>query len=183
MQDIEKIWKAYHRKLLSFVRVRVACMDDAEEILNYVFAKLIEQSRHRGLPTNISAWLYQAVRNRIIDYYRSSRPRRVLSDDLMSEKPDRDVGTELAACLLPMIECLPIGYQQVLRYSEIEGKKQKEVASELGLTLAAVKSRVRRGREMLRKHLLRCCEIHQNRYGRIVDYDQKISGFCDDEIK
>ena len=64
--------------------------------------------------------------------------------------------------------------------SEIEGKKYKEVATELGLSLSAVKSRILRGREKLNKSMVSCCTVLRNDAGEVVDYEQKSGAFCKD---
>ncbi len=64
--------------------------------------------------------------------------------------------------------------------SEIEGKKYKEVAAELGLSVSAVKSRILRGRAKLYKSMVSCCKIYRNNTGEVVDYEQKRSDFCSD---
>jgi RNA polymerase sigma-70 factor (ECF subfamily) len=82
--------------------------------------------------------------------------------------------------MVPMIQALPDMYQQPLMLSEIEGKKYKEVAIELNMSVSAIKSRILRGREKLHKSMVRCCTIYRNDAGETVDYEQKVDGFCAD---
>jgi len=82
--------------------------------------------------------------------------------------------------MLPMIQALPETYQQPLMLSEIEGKKYKELAAELDLSMSAVKSRILRGREKLHKSMVSCCTIYRNDAGEAVDYEQKIGSICTD---
>jgi RNA polymerase sigma-70 factor (ECF subfamily) len=80
---------------------------------------------------------------------------------------------EIAGCILPMIESLPDHYREILMLSEIEGLSHKEVAIQKGLSLPGVKSRVRRGRAMIKKLLMDCCRFEFDHRGNVTDYESK----------
>ncbi|MBQ0799188.1 MAG: RNA polymerase sigma factor SigZ [Porticoccaceae bacterium] len=177
---VEQAWQEYQRKLGSFIRSKVDTSEDAEDILNDVFVSLVKETGDNHAPDNIASWLYRVTRNKIVDYYRAKKRFEELPEEFASESAGTNVIEQLSSCMLPMIEALPKTYQQALILSEIEGKKYKEVADELGLTLAAVKSRVLRGREKLHKSMLNCCTFYRNNAGNIVDYEQNGANFCND---
>jgi len=177
---VEQAWQEYQKKLLSFIRSKVDTPEDAEDILNDVFISLIKKADDSDTPNNIIAWLYRVTRNRIVDYYRAKKRFEELPEDLTSESTDTNILGQLSCCVLPMIKALPKTYQQTLILSEIEEKKYKEVAEELGLTLSAVKSRILRGREKLRKSMISCCTLHHDNTGNIIDYDHNETNLCND---
>lgn len=177
---VEHAWKEYRRNLISFIRSKVDTSEDAEDILNDVFASLIRKTGDNEIPNNIASWLYRVSRNRIVDYYRAKKSFEELPEELASEIADTNIIRQLSICMLPMIRALPETYQQPLILSEIEGKKYKEVADELGLTLSAIKSRILRGREKLRKSMVACCTLYRDRAGKIVDYEQNGADSCSD---
>ena len=47
------------------------------------------------------------------------------------------------------------------------------VTDRLGLSLSGAKSRIQRGRAMLKEELDRCCTFHFDRRGRLMDCDPK----------
>ncbi|MDX9958648.1 MAG: RNA polymerase sigma factor SigZ, partial [Spirochaetia bacterium] len=57
--------------------------------------------------------------------------------------------------------------------SEIKGKTQGEVAQVQGLSLSGAKSRVQRGRALLKDMLAACCRIEFDHNGRLYDYEIK----------
>jgi len=177
---VERAWQEYQRKLYSFIRTRVDTSEDAEDILNDVFASLIRKTGDNETPDNIASWLYRVTKNRIVDYYRAKIRFEELPEDLASESADTNIIGQLSSCILPMIQALPDTYQQPLILSEVEGKKYQEVADELGLTLSAVKSRILRGREKLHKSIVACCSLYRDNAGNIVDYEQKGANSCSD---
>jgi RNA polymerase sigma-70 factor (ECF subfamily) len=57
--------------------------------------------------------------------------------------------------------------------AEIEGLTQQQVADRLGLSLSGAKSRVQRGRALLRDVLDQCCTFQFDHAGRLMDCDPR----------
>ena len=176
---VEEAWLAYQQKLLFFIRSKIESNEDAEELLNDVFVKLTKAINEDTPPENISAWLYRVTKNSVIDYYRTKKHYDPLPEDLSESNEEADTIKQLSQCILPMIKALPESYQQPLMLSEIEGLKYQEVATELNLSVSAVKSRILRGREKLHKSMLSCCTVHKNNSGEVTDYDKNPNGLSD----
>jgi RNA polymerase sigma-70 factor (ECF subfamily) len=175
---VENAWLEYQKQLSTFIRSRVATNEDAEDILNDVFSKLVQQADRNNLPDSVAAWLYRVTRNAIVDYYRSRKQFEQLPEELSEEIDDGSAIGQLSKCMLPMIRALPETYQKPLLLSEIERQSNKEVADKLGLSLAAVKSRILRGRQKLHSSLVNCCTIYHNDAGKVVDFEQKSATNC-----
>jgi len=168
----EEIWNAFHQPLRAFIQNRVSDPEDADDLLQEVFVKL-----HTRLDTlqdedRLVPWIYQVARHTIIDYYRARRPALPLPERLLveSDEASDDPTTQLARGLRAMIACLPKKYQQALVLTELEGQSQKVLADRLGLSLSGAKSRVQRGRTLLREAFLDCCHFEFDRRGKVVDY-------------
>jgi len=175
---VETAWITYQRQLLSFIRAKVGTAEDAEDILNDVFVKLLKVNDENNIPENISAWLFYVTKNSIVDYYRAKKSFSPLPEDFSIESEDVNAIKQLSKCMLPMIQALPDAYQQTLLLAEISKKKYREIAVELNLTVPSVKSRILRGRKMLIKSMARCCTLYRNGVGDIVDYEQKTTNYC-----
>ena len=120
----------------------------------------------------IQSWLYQITRNTIIDYYRTRKKLDELPETLpvFELGPNKAVRTEIASWTLPFIKQLPEKYREVLILSEIEGTKYSLIAKQLGLSLSGVKTRVQRGRVLLREEFLNCCKFAFDSSGSVIDY-------------
>lgn len=162
-------------RLRSFIRQRVrddATADDlAQETLLKVYrtkAKLREGER-------VDAWLYRIARRVVIDHYRRQRPREKLPEQLAAEStaPVAAVETVMAQALLHYLDELPPLYREPLRLAEIEGLPLAKIALRLDLSVTAVKSRVRRGRQQLKGKIQDCCRLEFDRAGRIIDYERR----------
>ena len=97
--------------------------------------------------------------------------------DAVDEAADSDPRTELAGCLAPLVAGLPGGYREAMVLTEFDGLTQVAAAQRLGLSVSGMKSRVQRGRAMLRQQLTDCCQIEQDRRGAIIGF-RPGSGSC-----
>lgn len=173
----EHVWEQLSTKIADFIRRRVTGGDTAADILQETFVRI-----HSGLPQlrdedRLSSWVLQVARNVIIDHYRESRPSAALESDVVDTRPtcggnSKNHNEEVSRWLPPMIDSLPEGYRDALRLAEIDGLTQRQVGERLGLSLSGAKSRVQRGRELLKRMLLECCHFDFDRRGNIVDYER-----------
>lgn len=171
--SIEHAWVEHKQQLLAFINSKVDTTEDAEDILNDVFLRLIKSTHNAPFPNAITGWLYHVTKNRIVDYYRAKKRTDQLPTELAEEEKEITTIKQLSHCILPLIYALPEPYQRPLLLSEIDGKQYKEVAIELELSLSAVKSRILRGREKLLNSMVKCCTLHHNKAGETIDYDEK----------
>ena len=157
--DLETAWQRFSDALRSFLRRRMRRPEDAEDVLQQVFLKLASAPPDDVPDERIGAWLYRVARNAAVDAHRRERvcATESLAPDTPSQVPDADTLDALAGCLEPMIRTLPETYAEALREVDLAGRKQRELAGELGLSLSAIKSRVQRGRALLRERFLACC--------------------------
>jgi RNA polymerase sigma-70 factor (ECF subfamily) len=166
----EAIWYQLHDDLRQFISSRVVD-GDAEDILQDVFLKIHAQIGTVRDEQKLVSWAYQITRNAIADYYRSQQPYIALPETLaVDEDNDTDLSTEFAPCLQPMIDDLPDKYREALLLTEYEGLTLQNAADTLKLSLSGAKSRVQRGRELLKRSLLQCCHFEFDRRGRMIDY-------------
>jgi len=176
--NTERIWKEFSALLRHFILKRVPNRDDAEDILQVVFLKIHQNIDQLKDDDKLRAWIYQIVRNAIIDYYRSRKPPAAgLSEtfelpEQLEDEPETalDQVSDLDVCLKLMIDRLPEKYRHALVLYEFEGVSQKKIAEELGLSLPGAKSRVQRARKKLKGILFDCCQFEFDPLGNILDY-------------
>jgi RNA polymerase sigma-70 factor (ECF subfamily) len=166
------VWNQFSRQLHQFIRRRVSDPRDADDILQDVFVKLHTRIDTLRDEDRVAAWVYQIARNVLIDHYRARDRNIDLTDTLpVEDEPEQnEAEAHIAHYLAGLIDELPEKYRQAVQLSEIQGFTQKETAERLGLSLSGAKSRVQRGREMLRQMLLYCCHFEFDRLGNLIDY-------------
>ncbi len=174
-ENIEHIWRDYHSKLHGFINSRINDPYMADDILQDVFTRIHTNIGSLKDTSRVQSWIYQITRNAINDYYRSQKKMVELPASLAAPEIDLNEKKreEIIGWVAPLIESLPEPYREALTLSEIEGLTQKEVARRQGLSLSGAKSRVQRGRSMLKETLDECCQFEFDHMGKVVDYEQR----------
>jgi RNA polymerase sigma-70 factor (ECF subfamily) len=175
-----------HRDLAARLRPFVARRvppNDTEDVLQEIFLRV-----QRGLGTiredeRFGAWVYRVARSAIADQ-RRARARHPLAgedppEDASSPEDEEDRGAAeqlLAKAVVPFVAMLPSPYREAITLTELEELSQKEGAEMLGISLAAMKSRVQRGRARLRELLDECCAIALDARGGVVECAPRAGG-------
>jgi RNA polymerase sigma-70 factor (ECF subfamily) len=158
----------------AFVARRVR-PQDADDVTQDALLRLHRSATSLKDEDALEAWMYRIARNAIIDHHRRSavRPDPIDPDDVaMIASPENDAvdaGASLAACLAPLLARVPDDYRQALELTDLGELTQDEAAAQLGLSTSGMKSRVQRGRRMLRTEVGRCCRVELDARGALAD--------------
>ncbi len=168
-------------KLRNFIRRRVPDDATADDVTQETLLKVFRARASVPDTQRLEAWVYRIARNNLADYYRRRRPTEEIPENAAAEPPDEDVAfrSAVVASMRRFLETMPEEYREPVRLAELEGLPLAKVALRLGLSLTAVKTRVRRGRIMLRKKLQDCCRFEFDKMGRVIDWERRSqSGSC-----
>lgn len=145
----DQMYETYGPSLYRFCLLQMKNPADAEDVLQDVFIKRLYQAPRFKSPEHERGWLYRVALNLCRDQWR--RHRR-------SELPlEAAAGVSLppeGLSLLDQVSDLPEKQRTALHLHYYEGYSVQEIARLLGVTAPAVKMRLKRGREALRKELL-----------------------------
>ncbi|MBP1615121.1 MAG: rpoE [Bacteroidetes bacterium] len=186
--NTESIWRACSDQLRVYIVKRMPEASLADDILQEVFIKIHENIHSIKDDTKICIWVYQIAKNTINDYYRKQKiqlsdieviPEEELSaiDDVESQTAENQI-EQIASGLQKMINSLPEKYAQALKMVELQGLSQTQLAKELNISVSGAKSRVQRGRQMLKDALMNCCHYEFDKYGTIISYHPKSCCCC-----
>ncbi|HEX8678253.1 MAG TPA: sigma-70 family RNA polymerase sigma factor [Segetibacter sp.] len=156
-QNITHIINSYSKRLMGFIRQRVASQSDAEDILQDVFYQMIQTI---NTIDEIGAWLFAVTRNKITDQQRKLKPD--LFSDIYDTKDDEDEidwkeilfdnsgnpETEYLRALFweelnNSLDELPAKQREVFILNELEGVPFKDIAEQTGETVNTLLSRKR----------------------------------------
>ena len=157
-------------RLRNFIRRRVPDPEDAEDILQDVFCKLVEANRMLMPIDHVTGWLFRVARNRITDLFRKRKPECFSDTEVAEEEgelprledllPASDAGLEaiyarsvLLAELERAVEELPAEQRAVFVAHELEGRSFKEIAAATGVGVNTLLSRKRYAVLRLRERL------------------------------
>ncbi len=169
---LEWLWDEYHEEVKLFVKRKTSSEADTEDIVQNVFIKAYQGISHLQDEDKSRAWLFQIARNCIVDHYRKTKRTEELPEAVLAAEEEAvlDYTPEAAEDLLSIIPRLPDKYREALELSELKGMSQKQLSEKLGISYSGAKSRVQRGRELVKEMMNSCCKIEADRYGNIVEY-------------
>ena len=181
----EQVWRELHADLRRFLLRRVGREELADDLLQEVFLRIHRRIGALDDIDRLHGWVYRIAGNVVIDHYRSTAKREspaaapeTINDSAQTDEAgvDEELNAEVARWLASMVEHLPETYREAVRLSELERMPQADIARQLGLSVSGAKSRVQRGREMLKASLDRCCRFELDQRGNILDYSQQQPG-------
>ena len=126
--------------------------DDAEDLVQDVFVKAMQQIGTLREPQAFSGWLITIARRAATDYCRSMRFKRFFG--LAPEREPKCQPEPLA--ILATIQQLPKPYRETLILRLVEGMTGPEIAACTGLTPDSVRVNLCRGMKILRESLKQC---------------------------
>jgi RNA polymerase sigma-70 factor (ECF subfamily) len=172
-EDIVNIWNDLNKALVNFINQKVKNSEISKDISQDVFIKVFSKIDTLKNKDKIIPWIYQITRNEINSYFRKQEFGQEIEVVDKFDILDENLTVEFSKCIQPMINSLPLKYQEAIKMTEIEGVSQKELAKSLNISYSGAKSRVQRGREMLKSLLQQCCTVSSDKYGNITDFKQK----------
>ena len=125
---------------------------DAQDICQNVFLKLLQSDRRFDSEGDTRAFIIRVTINECKDVLKSGwRRRSVPLDELIEREvpflPSEDTG------VLAAVQRLPVRYREAVYLYYYEGYNAEEIAAMAGAKPAAVRQRLARAREKLRKEL------------------------------
>jgi RNA polymerase sigma-70 factor (ECF subfamily) len=131
--------------------------DEVEDILHELFTNLWIKASDLTLQPTLSAYLYRATKNRVIDTFRSSRIRNSYLESLQSsidagsETTEETVyANELAGRIEKEVARLPEKMREVFELSRKQQLSHKEIAEQLNISDKTVKKQINNAIKELR---------------------------------
>lgn len=169
-QTLADLVRQERSRLAAFIRRRVADPLDAEDVLQDVFASLVDANRRLMPIEHVTGWLYRAARNRIVDLFRKKTPERFADsaprddegealsiDDLLPSPDDGPEALALRQALVDALETaldeLPPEQRDVFLWHELEGRTFAEMAAASGVSINTLLARKRYAVRRLRARL------------------------------
>jgi RNA polymerase sigma-70 factor (ECF subfamily) len=146
----------WERPLFRFVYRLLPRRDDARDICQETFLRILKKSHRFKTGSRFSTWMYQIALNLCRDQVRRARRWNLVMADTPS-LPDRPAGPlaretvdparaverrEKASAVLRALDRLPAEQREVVVLKEFEGLKFREIAEILGCPESTVKSRM-----------------------------------------
>lgn len=155
--EFESIYVKHFSRMVRFAQEYVINEEDAENIVQDAFLDLWEQELFLFSGINIFAFLFTALKSKCIDFMRHKAVIRktegLMQDEYLNtlqmncealEAFDEKMlsGQDIETVIQNAIDALPDKCREIFILSKIEGKKQKEIAQELHISINTVESQM-----------------------------------------
>lgn len=157
---LKTIYDRYYPALYSHAYRRLADREEVRDILQDLFVYLWNQRETIQITTNLSSYLYVAVRNRLLNAFRGQKVRddfsaslqefldegQCITDELIREK-------ELRILIEQEIAQLPPQMRKIFEMSRNLEMSHREIADALDISPLTVRTQVKKALRILRSKL------------------------------
>lgn len=151
---IDKLLTILQPDLNRFARRTCATREDAEDAVQIALWKLHNRISTLHKLSALAAWMFRIVERECFRLFSIFARTEPLSDALEQTLQQVPVPHQLRHDLVTAIATLPQHYREILVLRDVEELSTPEAAVRLGISVAAVKSRLHRARSLVRDQLL-----------------------------
>lgn len=155
-QAFEYLFKTYFAPLCRFIRVYVKESGVAEELVLDVFTSVWEKRENFDIKLTIKSYLFQAARNRAMNYLRDNDRFLAVSDWSLFERFEVDDSLELKELerLIGEAICsLPDRSREIFLKSRNEHLSNKEIADSLHVSVKNVEAQITKALKLIKAYL------------------------------
>lgn len=175
MVNFDSFYITWYSRAKNFAREYVISEDEAENITQDVFLHLYERRELLDAHLNSAAYLFSSIRNKCLDYLRKKVLEQEAASEIQNEfnmtlrmKYDSleifdtdflDQTASIEELLNAALQRLPDRCREIFIMNKFEGKKQKQIADELCISIHTVESQMAIAYKKMREELKDCLPL------------------------
>ncbi|TFE22841.1 RNA polymerase sigma factor [Cohnella luojiensis] len=161
----EQLFEHYKDKIFSFAWKILRSKMDSEEAVQETFLKLYVNFERLDPAGSVSSLIFTTTKNICIDILRKRKTKLTLAHPMMKHEGWEDQAAEAqrpedvlilkeaSEILLSAIEKLPKAYRLMVYQRYVLDMSMEEIVDMNQVKMNTVKSRLKRGRDLLKKHM------------------------------
>lgn len=164
----KEVFRLLYPRLKGYCKLFISDKNQVEDIIQESFITLWEKRDAIKPNKSVESYVFVIVRNRCLNVLKKQKLEdgRIELDNLnvielqylyqldFTEKEENSMEELLIASFQSAVKELPYKMKQVFTKCKIEGKKQKEVAEELGISLKMVEKHILKAKQQIREKLI-----------------------------
>ena len=151
--DLIKHYNTYSKMIYRLAFIQMKTKEQAEDILQDVFVKLMGYNNNFESDEHLKAWLLRTTINCCKDHWKSAWFKKRASLDEISEIPMQASPTNSTGFVTECVKKLPTKYRYIIHLYYYEEYSLKDIADILSLNENTVRTRISRARQLLKKYL------------------------------
>jgi RNA polymerase sigma-70 factor (family 1) len=158
IEAYEEIFNVYYHPLCIFASKMIGDKEKSRDIVQDVFATLYAQRSTLVIHTSIKAYIFRCVNNVCLNELRQLRSHTRHHEELKRTAneysfEDEVTYAELQRQLRMAVEHLPEQCGRIFQMSRFEGKKNREIADHLKISIRTVETQISKALSILRTQL------------------------------
>lgn len=155
----DQIFEEFYRPLCFFASRIIQDRFDAQDIVQDIFVKFWQKENIPDAMDAVRAYLYVSVKNACFNHLEKSsvkiKHQQSLANTDFEEATilNTIIQAEVLRQVFAAVDTLPEQCRKIIRMTFEEGKKAKEIAFELGITVSTVNNQKMRGLNLLKNRL------------------------------
>lgn len=168
-EAFSELFRMIYPRMKGYCRLFIHEENQVEDLIQECFLTLWEKRREIDPDKAVESLMFVMLRNRCFNYLKESRMKegtipaaRVEVNELQVlyqldflEKEEKSLEEELAVAFHQAVDGLPPRMKELFILCKVEGRKQKEVADEMGITVKAVEKQIAAAKERISADLSR----------------------------
>lgn len=156
-EQFELKYQMYSQDLFNVAYGYTRSIQDSEDIVQNVFIKLLQYDKEFKTSNDEKYWLIRVTINESINFVKSSYKKKiVLNEEIVRSTSDQTKENTDKEYLKYYVNELPDKYKSVVILFYFENLKTVEISELLKISEAAVRKRLERARDILKKKM----EVH-----------------------
>ncbi|MEM6525367.1 MAG: RNA polymerase sigma-70 factor [Bacteroidota bacterium] len=158
LDAFQSLFDTYYLPLCMYAFGLLKDMESARDITQDVFVTIYESRSSIEIKSSVKAYLHRSVRNACLNHLKSTKVQawhqvQIASQHSASDDHDSMERAELEARILGEIQKLPAQCRNIFQMNRLEGRKNREIAAELGISIRTVETQISKALKILRKNL------------------------------
>lgn len=148
-----KLYMRYRQRVYAYCLRTLCDEQEAEDLFQEVFVRVFTRAEQFEEERNFGGWVFTIAHNLCLNKIRDRKQTDPIEEVELFSRPGDDYGDNWPERIKWALEQIPVDYREAFVLREYEGMSYNAIAEILHTTLPAVKSRIYRSKEQLRKLL------------------------------
>jgi RNA polymerase sigma-70 factor (ECF subfamily) len=168
-EAFKEVFRLLYPRLKGYCKLFVPNESEVEDLIQECFITLWENRNSIDIKKRLESFLFVIIRNKCLNFLKSQRldsgnisPENLQVAQLqymyqldLAEKEEKSLEELLIQSFQETVDTLPEKMKVVFVKCKLEGKKQTEVAAELGISIKMVEKQISKAKKQIREQLLK----------------------------
>ena len=165
-RDFDQIYVLYFSRMRRFAEEYIPSKEDAENVVQDIFTMLWENRSSIIIKSSITSYLFNLTKNRCLDFlrhqsvaenYKKEQTLKLSALEQLNEMVSSD--TDVESLIHEAVQQLPEKCREIFIKNRLQGKKYREIADELNLSISTVETQMGIALKRLREALKGCMPL------------------------